>query len=78
MVFWRRRILKNCLEKIDRVEVGRRPWTWERGWPLFFEVNKYYYKALNFVFILALPMSIGCILVSNTFVPVFLEKAINR
>lgn len=35
------------------------------------EVNKYYYKALNFVFILALPMSIGCILVSNTFVPVF-------
>lgn len=35
------------------------------------KINEYYINTLNFIFMLALPMMVGCIMVSDIFVPIF-------
>lgn len=38
------------------------------------KIREYYKKTLNFIFMLALPMLVGCILLADAFVPVFFGK----
>lgn len=38
------------------------------------KIREYYKKTLNFIFMLALPMLVGCVLVADEFVPIFFGK----
>lgn len=38
------------------------------------KIREYYKKTLNFIFMLALPMLVGCVLLANAFVPIFFGK----
>lgn len=63
------KIALTCISALFAVLLPRLTVIYRSG--SFRQLNEYYSKALNFVFLLALPMTVGCILISNIFVPIF-------